>query len=70
MEDKFFTQTECDRCGGSLKDGRKMSMYNADCLCMKCKEVERQRPDYKEAHDADIEAIRKGDYNFAGIGLK
>lgn len=33
--DKFFTQTTCDRCGGSLEAGRTMSMFNEDCICMK-----------------------------------
>ena len=52
--DRFFTQTKCDRCGGSLEGGRIMSMFNTDCLCMKCKEEERKRPDYKDAQEADI----------------
>ena len=67
--DKFFTQTTCDRCGGSLESGRIMSMFNSDCLCMKCKEAEQQRPDYKAAVDADHKAIKAGNYNFKGIGL-
>ena len=67
--DNFFSQKYCDRCGGSLDGGRIMSMYNEDCICMSCKEKERKRPDYKQAQDADIEAIRAGDYNFSGIGL-
>ena len=28
MADKFFTQTTCDRCGGSLAGGRTMSMLS------------------------------------------
>lgn len=67
--DKFFTQEFCDRCGGSLEDGRIMSMYNNDCICMKCKEAERQRPDYEVAVKADHDAIKAGNYNFAGIGF-
>ena len=50
--DKFFSQKHCDRCGGSLDGGRIMSMYNEDCICMKCKEKETKRPDYKTAQDA------------------
>ena len=68
--DKFFTQEFCDRCGGSLKDGRIMSMYNNDCICMKCKEKERQRADYSDAVKADHDAIKAGNYNFLGIGFK
>lgn len=68
--DKFFTQSTCDRCGGSLDGGRIMSMYNKQCICMKCKDEETKRADYKEALEADREAIRNGNRNFEGIGLK
>ena len=67
--DKFFTQTRCDRCGGSLKDGRIMSMYNTQCICMKCRDEERQRVDYRRAVAADIEQVKAGNYNYEGIGL-
>ena len=68
MEGTFFSQEYCDRCGGSLAEGRIMSMYNEDCICMKCKEKERKREDYSKAVEADHEQIRAGNYNFAGIG--
>ena len=69
MADRFFTQTTCDRCGGSLKGGRTMSMFNTDCICMKCKENERKRPDYGSARDAEMDAVRSGNMNFCGIGF-
>lgn len=65
--DTFFTQTHCDRCGGSLKGGRIMSMYNTDCICPECKDKEKKRNDYQEAVKADHEEIKKGNYNFKGI---
>lgn len=65
--DKFFSQHHCDRCGGSLKAGRIMSMYSAECLCLACKEAERKRDDYQEALAADHREIRKGNYNYQGI---
>lgn len=65
--DKFFTQTHCDRCGGSLKGGRIMSMYNTDCLCLSCKEKETKRADYGEAVKAEHEEIKKGNTNYKGI---
>ena len=68
--DTFFTQKHCDRCYGSLAGGRIMSMYNDDCICLKCKEEERQRADYKAAVQADHEAIRRGNHNFPGIGYE
>lgn len=54
--DTFFTQKHCDRCGGSLDGGRIMSMYNEDCLCMKCKDAEIKREDYRETCRKDMEA--------------
>lgn len=66
--DTFFTQKYCDRCGNELKGGRIMSMYNNDCICMECKKEETQRTDYKDAVDADNEQIKRGNYNFKGIG--
>lgn len=44
--DTFFTQKYCDRCHGDLSDGRTMSMFNEDCICMKCKRKESERSDY------------------------
>ncbi len=67
--DKFFTQKSCDRCGGSLEEGRIMSMFNNDCICLKCKKKEQDHSDYRKACDADREAIKQGNYNFPGIGL-
>jgi hypothetical protein len=69
MADRFFTQSTCDRCGGSLAHGRTMSMYNTDCICMKCADKERKREDYGAARDAEMNAVRNGDWNFRGIGL-
>lgn len=65
--DKFFTQENCDRCGKSLKEGRTMSMFNTQCICMECKRKEMLRADYKEATDAEREEIEKGNYNYKGI---
>ena len=70
MIDKFFTKKHCDRCKGSLDGGRTMSMYNEDCICIECKRKETQRDDYNKAIEADHAEIRKGNYNFKGIGLK
>jgi hypothetical protein len=35
---------------------------------MDCKEKESARSDYKDAVEADHAEIRKGNYNFKGIG--
>ena len=66
--DKFFMQKYCDRCGRDLKNGRIMSMFNEDCICMECKDQERRHKDYKLAADAELEEVKKGNFNFKGIG--
>ena len=68
MSDKFFEKTHCDRCGKILDAGRIMSIFNTDCICMECKDKERKRTDYKTAADAEIDAVKRGEYNFKGIG--
>jgi hypothetical protein len=45
-----------------------MSMFNTHSICIPCKEIERAHPRYKEACDKELEAIKKGNYNFEGIG--
>jgi hypothetical protein len=58
--DKFFTQEHCDRCGGSLKGGRIMSMYNTDCICMDCKKKEiRETRKYDETTEEQTTIISK-----------
>lgn len=65
--DKFFIQENCDRCGKSLKNGRIMSIFNTQCICMECKNKEMQRADYKDAADAEREEVQKGNYNYKCI---
>jgi hypothetical protein len=45
-------------------------MFNTQIICKPCKEVETKSPRYEEAVKADNEEIRKGNYNFKGIGLR
>lgn len=66
--DRFFDAIRCDRCGQSLEKGRIMSMYNEDVICMACKEKEMKRADYSRAVEQDVDQIRKGNYNFKGMG--
>lgn len=66
--DTFFTQTHCDRCHRPLNGARTMSMFNKDCICMDCSAKEKERPDYSKAVEADHAEIKKGNYNFEGIG--
>jgi hypothetical protein len=59
----------CDRCGKETR-ARIMSMFNTEEICMDCKDAEKMRPDYKDAVQTDSAAIRRGDYNFPGMGLR
>jgi ribosomal protein L40E len=68
--ENFFTKKFCDRCHASLKNGRIMSMYNEQTICLECKAKENQRNEYRQALEADHAEIRKGNYNFKGIGYK
>ena len=68
MEDRFFKVRKCERCGGSLDGGRTMSRTNTDCICMRCAEAEKKHLDYRKAVEAELAEIRKGNYNFKGIG--
>ena len=45
-----------------------MSMYTTALICLVCKDKETERPDYKKAVDADVAAIKSGDFNFKGVG--
>ena len=67
--DTFYSQEACDRCGGSLRDGRTMSIFNKQCICIDCAKKEKLRNDYYVAYTAEREAVRYGNRNFRGIGL-
>ena len=69
MADEFFTKKNCDRCGRPLTV-RTMSFFNADAICPECAEAERKRPDFPAAHAAEVAAVKAGDRNFKGVGLK
>ena len=67
MQDEF-TKKKCDRCGGSLAGGRTMSRFDTACLCMRCADAEKSHPRYREAVEAELAEIRRGNFNFKGIG--
>lgn len=60
------------RCGRCFKETSVtiMSMFNTQELCLDCKDAEEKRPDYAEARKAEAEAVKRGDFNFPGIGLR
>lgn len=58
----------CDRCGGDATTWQ-MSRFNTQACCMKCIAREKKHPKYKEAQDAEMAEVNKGNMNFEGIGL-
>lgn len=57
----------CDRCGKPCF-ATIMSMFNTDVICLDCKELEEQHPDYVYARFMEKRALRCGNGNFPGIG--
>lgn len=65
--DDFFKRKTCERCHKSLVNGRTMSMFNTQCICLECSIKEQNDPAYGEAVKADHAEIRKGNYNYKGL---
>lgn len=61
--------TKCERCGKEAQ-ATIMSRFNTQVLCLECEAAERKHPRYEEARAAEEAAVRRGDYNFPGIGWK
>lgn len=57
----------CQRCD-TKTNTHIMSMFNTELICMGCKREETERPDYESARDAEMAEVRKGNYNFPGVG--
>ena len=57
----------CDRCGKPVKALR-MSMFCTEMCCQACLNKETRHPDYEKARKAEQEEVKKGNYNFEGIG--
>jgi hypothetical protein len=58
----------CDRCGrASLASTG--SWFNLEQICLECSALEEQHPSIEEARERENEAVRRGDFNFPGIGL-
>jgi hypothetical protein len=58
---------KCDRCpdtSGSFS----MSFFNNDTLCEDCSEQEQKHPDFALANAVETAEVKKGNYNFLGVG--
>ena len=58
----------CDRCKKILTSSS-MSYFNEDICCNECLDKEKAHPKYAEAKRAENEQVKRGNYNFPGIGL-
>ncbi|MGA2296061.1 MAG: gamma-glutamylcyclotransferase [FCB group bacterium] len=54
MEDKFFTQSQCDRCGNNLY-ARIMSFFTTETICLDCSlkedELKQNLPDGGKSYE-------------------
>jgi len=62
-----MNKENCDRCGQPTGGTTTMSIFNEDVICIPCKEEEKRDPDYEAASQAEMRAVRNGDYNFKGV---
>lgn len=60
--------SKCERCSKDT-NVTTCSMFNIQTICMACKEKEAEHPEYEVAREAESRAVRRGDYNFRGVGL-
>ena len=60
---------KCERCGQKTW-ATIMSMFNTQTICMECKQAEKKDPRYKAAAKAELQAVRRGNLNFPGIGRR
>lgn len=58
----------CERCQRETLAST-CSIFNTEQICMACSAAERAHPEYEQAARFEAEAVRKGDYNYPGIGL-
>ena len=62
-----MNKSECDRCGQPTNGITTMGVFNTDTICTKCKEDEKNDPDYQLAVNTELEEVKKGNYNYPGI---
>jgi hypothetical protein len=57
----------CHRCGKKTSL-HTLSRFNTQLICVECATKERKHASYKRAVEAETRAVRRGDYDFPGIG--
>jgi hypothetical protein len=58
----------CERCKceTNMSTG---SYFNTQQICNTCDERERAHPDYERARAVELKEVKRGNYNFRGVGL-
>jgi hypothetical protein len=59
----------CERCKDQEPASLSMSYFNTQMICTFCQDAEAAHPKYQEARAAENRAVRRGNFNFEGIGL-
>ena len=59
----------CQRCYKPT-DGYTMSMFDVALICFNCRDGEKNHPDYLQAVEAENDAVKRGEFNFPGIGYE
>ena len=57
---------KCERCGKETYS-LSMSFMNTEMICRDCKAEERNDPMYEAAREAEMNAVRSGNYNYKGL---
>jgi len=57
----------CERCYAT-DVSLTMSKFNTEMICYDCEKEEKAHDKYEEAVKAEEEAVKRGNYNFPGIG--
>ena len=57
----------CQRCYNETRV-HTVSRFNTQEICMDCVKKEKAHPNYENARTREMEEVRKGNYNFEGIG--
>lgn len=64
----MYNLKKCDRCHKETNTFTG-SYFNTEMICEECDRIERLHPMYEEAKRVELEEVRKGNYNYEGIGL-
>jgi hypothetical protein len=64
----IIERAACPRCHGPMFS-HSCSWFTDEDICSDCQQDERHAPNYAAARAAEAAAVRRGDYNFRGIGL-